>query len=54
MPTASYLFIYIFLKDFICLFLERREGREKEREGNTDVSEKHRSVVSRPPWGPSL
>ena len=26
-----------FLKDFIYLFLERGEGREKEREGNIDV-----------------
>ena len=25
-----------FLKDFIYLFLERGEGREEEREGNTD------------------
>ena len=26
-----------FLKDFICLFLERGEGREKERERNISV-----------------
>ena len=28
-------------KDFIYLFLERGEGREKERERNIDVREKH-------------
>ena len=27
----------LFLKDFIYLFLEREEGRVKEREGNTNV-----------------
>ena len=34
------------LKDFIYLFLERREGREKKRERNIDVREKHQLVVS--------
>ena len=28
------------------LFLERREGREKERERNIEVREKHPSVAS--------
>ena len=28
---------YLFLKDFIYLFLEREEGREKERERNINV-----------------
>ena len=32
-------------KDFIYLFLERGEGREKERERNIDVREKHQSVA---------
>ena len=32
-------FAYSFLKDFIYLFLERGEGRERER--NIDVREKH-------------
>ena len=30
-------------------FLERREGREKERERNIDVREKHRLFASRTP-----
>ena len=34
-----------FLKDFI-YFLERRGGKEKEREGNIDVREKHTSISS--------
>ena len=34
------------LKDFVYLFLERREGREKEREKNISVREKHGSVAS--------
>ena len=42
---------YIF-KDFIYLFLERREGREKERERNISVQEIHWSVASHtPPTG---
>ena len=36
----------ILFKDFIYLFLERGEGRGKEREKNINVREKHRSVVS--------
>ena len=39
-------FIFILFKDFIDLFLERREGREKERERNIDVQEIHHSVAS--------
>ena len=41
------MFIYFiyFLKDFISS-LERGEGREKEKEGNGDVWEKHPSVAS--------
>ena len=30
-----------FLKDFIYLFLERREGKEKERERNINMLEIH-------------
>ena len=30
-------FRYHFFKDLICLFVERREGREKERERNINV-----------------
>ena len=41
-----YVCIY---KDFIYLFLERREGREKERERNIDVREKHPLVASHMP-----
>ena len=44
-----YLFCF---NDFIYLFLERGEGREKERERNIDVPEKHRLVASHMPWGP--
>ena len=41
-----------FLKDFIYLFLERGKRREKERERNIDLREKHQSVASRrPPAG---
>ena len=37
---------------FFFLLLERETGREKEREGNIDVPEKHRSVASpMPPTG---
>ena len=28
-------------KDFTCLFLERRKGKEKEREKNINVRDKH-------------
>ena len=44
----------LFLKS-VCLFVCFREGgREGERERNTDVREKHRSIAShmRPDWGP--
>ena len=41
-----FLFLFCFLKDFIYLFLETGEETEKERERNTDVQEKHRSVAS--------
>ena len=46
-----YLFIYLFIyKDFI--YLERGEGREKERERNTDLWEMHQSVAfDTPPTG---
>ena len=33
----SYAWMYFFKKDFIYLFLEMEEGREKERERNNDV-----------------
>ena len=43
----------IFFKDFICLFLDREGGREREREGK-----KHQCVVASHPfpphWGPGL
>ena len=35
-----------FFKGFIYLFLERGQGKEKEREGNSDVKDKHQSVAS--------
>ena len=38
-------FDYLF-KDFIYLFLQRGEGREKERERNNNMREKHRSATS--------
>ena len=38
--------ISLFFKEGIYLFLERGEGREKERERNIDVREKHRLVAS--------
>ena len=34
---SLHVFFKIFFKDFIYLFLERGEGREKERERNIDV-----------------
>ena len=45
---------YVFKKDFICLFLEREEEGEKERERNINVWEKYQSVASRtrPSQGP--
>ena len=39
-PEAT-LFIYVFLKDAIYLFLERGEVGEKQRERNINMREKH-------------
>ena len=48
---STFITIIIF-KDFLHLFLERGEGREKERERNIDVWEKYRSAAScMPPTG---
>ena len=33
--------LFLFFKDFIYLFLERGEEKEKEKEGSIDVREKH-------------
>ena len=44
-----FLTSHIFKKDFIHLFLERGEGREKE-EKNINVRKKHRSVASCNAW----
>ena len=43
------IFLLLFLKEFIHVFLEREEGREKERERNIDVRENHRNFTSRTP-----
>ena len=43
--AGSFYFIYSF-KHFTYLFLERGEGREKERKRNFDVKEKHQSSAS--------
>ena len=45
-PSDAWTSLYLVslglsLKDFIYLFLERGEGREKEGEINIDVREKH-------------
>ena len=50
-----YTHIHIcFFKDFIYLFLERGEEREKKRERNINMGEKHQSVISyRPQQRPS-
>ena len=37
---------FLFFKDFIYLFWERREGRGKERDRNIDMWEKHWLVAS--------
>ena len=37
----SEIFLYLLKNDFIYLFLERKEGRERERERNVSVREKH-------------
>ena len=52
-PAFACLIIIIF-EDFICLFSERGEGSEKQRERNIGVKEKCYSVASptRPNWGP--
>ena len=45
LSKVSFYFFKVFLKkDFI--YSERGEGREKERERNTDVREKHQLVAS--------
>ena len=47
-----FVVVVCILKDFTYLFLERGEGREKERESNIDMWQKHWSVASRrPPTG---
>ena len=38
-------------EDFTHLALERREGKEQEREKNFDMREIHQSVASRAPTG---
>ena len=38
--------LLLYLKDFIYVFLERGEGREKQRERNIDVWKKHQLVAS--------
>ena len=43
-----FFFFFFFQKDFIS-FLERGEGREKERERKIDVQKKHREATSRTP-----
>ena len=65
-PSATqYLYLSFLIKDFIYVFLERGEEREKERKRNTDVREKQWSAASLmattrdlahhpstcPPWG---
>ena len=58
--TISWIFLLLlfllFLKYFIYLFLEKREWRDKERERNIDVREKHQLVVSLtlPDQGPNV
>ena len=47
MPSTM-KFIYLFLK-ILFSFLERGEGRKKERERNIDVWEKYQSVASHNP-----
>ena len=41
MTVIFHLTLDPFLQEFIYLFLERGEEREKERERNIDVREKH-------------
>ena len=47
---CSFSILFYFVWDFIYLFLERAEGREKERERNIDVW----LPLTWPPWGPGL
>ena len=52
--TPCFLFPMSFFKDFVyvCMYvciLERGEGREKERERNIHMREKHQSVASHMP-----
>ena len=42
-------FACFFFKDFVYLFSERKEGREKERDKSINVWEKHQLVVSHTP-----
>ena len=54
--SSSFLFFLPFFisvfEDFMYFFSERRGGREKERERNIDVREKHQWVTSvrTPSW----
>ena len=52
MYITSPVLIYLFLKDFIYICLERGKGREKERERERE-GEKHQCVVASniPPTG---
>ena len=49
MRWATYIVFCFFKEDFIYSFLERRQGREKERERNIDGWEKHPLVASHMP-----
>ena len=53
LPIYSWFYIRYFLRDFIYLFLERGEGREKGRE--TLICERDIGCLSHAPnWGPGL
>ena len=39
------VFLFFVFKDFIYLFLERGEGREKQRKRNIDVCERYINVL---------
>ena len=43
--TDKFVGAYYFFFERLYLFLERGEGREREKERNSDVREKHRSVA---------
>ena len=47
-PTFPTLYIVLFLKDFIYLFLERRKEKEKKRGRKIDVWEKHQLPLTSP------